>query len=163
MSQSGARRPSILDPVAAEIVRHGSVWQSKRAAPQAWTVQDRSAGLNGLDSASGTIYNHAVRRTFRRSTKERAMVVKNGRTVTFVYRPDQNACRDVALAGSFNDWKPDQGKMTRQKDGTYRKRLTLGPGEYRYKFVVDSQWVEDPQAETETLNEFGTKDSVVRV
>ena len=91
------------------------------------------------------------------------MVLKNGKTVTFVYRPDQTACRDVALAGSFNDWQPDKGKMTRQKDGTYRKRVTLNPGEYRYKFVVDQRWVEDPQADKQATNEFGTKDSVVVV
>lgn len=91
------------------------------------------------------------------------MVLKNGKTVTFVYRPDQPSCRTVALAGSFNDWKPDKGKMNRQKDGTYRKRVTLGPGEHRYKFVVDDQWVEDPQAEKQTVNEFGTRDSVVVV
>lgn len=91
------------------------------------------------------------------------MVVKNGKTVTFIYRPEHPSCRDVALAGSFNDWKPDKCKMTRQKDGTYRKRIALHPGEHRYKFVVDDQWVEDPQAERQTTNEFGTKDSVVVV
>ncbi len=92
------------------------------------------------------------------------MVLKNGKTVTFVYRPDQNDCRSVALAGSFNDWQPDKGRMTRQKDGSFRKRLTLMPGEHRYKFVVDdSTWLEDPQADRQTTNEFGTKDSVVVV
>ena len=91
------------------------------------------------------------------------MVLKNGRTVTFVYRPDQAACSEVALAGSFNEWQPDKGRMTRQKDGTYRKRVVLGPGEHRYKFVVDQQWVEDPQADKQATNGFGTKDSVVVV
>lgn len=91
------------------------------------------------------------------------MVEKNGRTVTFVYRPDRNDCHQVALAGSFNDWQPSKGRMTRQKDGTFRRRVTLTPGEHRYKFVVDNQWIEDPQAEQQTVNQFGTKDSVVVV
>lgn len=91
------------------------------------------------------------------------MVVKNGKTVTFVYRPDQNECHQVALAGSFNEWQPEKGKMTRQKDGSFRKRVTLNPGEYRYKFLVDNNWIADPQAEKQTRNEFGTQDSVVVV
>ncbi len=91
------------------------------------------------------------------------MVLKNGKTVTFVYRPDQNDCQNVALAGTFNDWQPEKGKMTRQKDGSFRRRLNLMPGEHRYKFVVDNTWLEDPQADKQTTNEFGTKDSVVVV
>ena len=91
------------------------------------------------------------------------MVLKNGKTVTFVYRPDQSGCQNVALAGTFNEWEPTKGKMTRQKDGSFRRRVTLNSGEHRYKFVVDDQWVEDPQADQQTVNEFGTKDSVVVV
>jgi 1,4-alpha-glucan branching enzyme len=90
------------------------------------------------------------------------MVLKNGKSVTFVFQPG-DSCHSVALAGTFNGWEPDKGKMTRQKDGSYRKRLTLGPGEYRYKFFVDNQWIEDPQAERQQPNEFGTRDSVVVV
>jgi cyclomaltodextrinase / maltogenic alpha-amylase / neopullulanase len=91
------------------------------------------------------------------------MVLKNGKTVTFVFRPD-GSCHEVALAGSFNSWEPSKGKMSRQKDGSYRKRLTLSPGEYRYKFLIDKdKWIEDPQAEKQAPNEFGSQDSVVVV
>jgi 1,4-alpha-glucan branching enzyme len=90
------------------------------------------------------------------------MVLKNGKTVTFVFRPD-GSCREVSLAGTFNSWEPSKGRMTRQKDGSYRKRLTLSPGEHRYKFFVDNNWIEDPQAERQQPNEFGTQDSVVVV
>jgi 1,4-alpha-glucan branching enzyme len=91
------------------------------------------------------------------------MIIKKGKSqVTFVYCPP-NHCRSVTVAGSFNDWQVDKGKMIRQKDGSYRKRLQLPPGRYRYKFVVDGQWVEDPQAEDQALNVYGTIDSVVNV
>jgi cyclomaltodextrinase len=91
------------------------------------------------------------------------MTIKKGKSqVTFVYFPP-NHCRSVAVAGSFNEWQADKGKMVRQKDGSYRKRLQLPPGHHRYKFVVDGQWVEDPQAEDQALNPYGTIDSVVNV
>ncbi|MHC4444648.1 MAG: isoamylase early set domain-containing protein [Planctomycetota bacterium] len=91
------------------------------------------------------------------------MLLKKGKSqVTFVFQPN-NACDRVQLAGTFNNWRPEKGKMNRQKDGSYRKRLTLEPGEYRYKFFVDGHWVEDEQADGIVTNEFGTHDSLVTI
>lgn len=91
------------------------------------------------------------------------MLIKKGKSqVTFVYQP-VDGCRKVHLAGSFNNWQPSEYPMTRQKDGTFRKRLNLEPGEYRYKFLVDGQWVEDPQADSVVPNEYGTYDSLVKI
>ena len=91
------------------------------------------------------------------------MIIRKGKSqVTFVYLPSYN-CRRVELAGSFNDWQPEKGRMTRQKDGSYRKRVSLDPGEHHYKFVVDGQWLADDDGEGQVANEFGTSDSVVCV
>ncbi len=90
------------------------------------------------------------------------MVIRQGMTVTFVYRPE-GACRQVFLAGTFNDWSPCDDRMMRQKDGTYRKRLQLGAGHYEYKFVVDGTWREDKEADALVANEFGTQNAVVAV
>ena len=92
-----------------------------------------------------------------------AMIIRKGKSqVTFVYAPD-NTCQQVLLAGTFNDWIPEKGKMIRQKDGSFRKRLRLSPGEYRYKFLVDGQWISDSDGEGQAANEFGTYDSPIRV
>ena len=53
--------------------------------------------------------------------------------------------------------------MTRPQDGSYRKRVTLDSGEYRYRFVVDGRWTDDPDAEQTVANEFGTHDAVIRI
>ena len=91
------------------------------------------------------------------------MVIKKGKSqVTFVFNGG-DGCRRVELGGSFNDWQADQTRMARQKDGTFRKRVQLPPGEHRYKFLVDGNWVEDPEAECLAPNPFGTCDSVVTV
>ncbi len=91
------------------------------------------------------------------------MIVKKGKTqITFVYQP-HNHCRHVHVVGTFNAWEPEQGRMSRQKDGSFRKRLQLPPGEHRYKFLVDGEWVEDPDAQQKAPNEFGSMDSLVTV
>lgn len=91
------------------------------------------------------------------------MVVKKGKSqITFVFQP-VNGCRKVALVGSFNDWAPGACTMSRQKDGSFRKMLKLEPGEYRYRFLVDGEWVTDPEADSVVPNVFGSTDSLVKV
>jgi 1,4-alpha-glucan branching enzyme len=91
------------------------------------------------------------------------MVIKKGKSqVTFVFTPENN-CRRVQVVGSFNDWEPAYGKMIRQKDGSYRKRVQLTAGQHRYKFLVDDQWFDDPQAEQVIPNPFGSQDALVTI
>ena len=91
------------------------------------------------------------------------MLIKKGKSqVTFVFQP-ANGCQRVALVGSFNDWAPEACSMARQKDGSFRKKLSLQPGEYRYRFLVDGEWITDPQADSVVPNAFGTTDSLVKV
>ncbi len=61
-----------------------------------------------------------------------------------VFRLDayQNAHK-VFLTGSFNNWKPDQLKMTKTNTG-WELPIYLDEGTYAYKFVVDGQWITDP-------------------
>src|SRR3989442_1425470 len=52
--------------------------------------------------------------------------------------------QSVAIAGSFNSWQPEQAKTT--GNGGWVKELTIAPGRYEYMFVVDGQWMADPNA-----------------
>ena len=45
---------------------------------------------------------------------------------------------DVKLAGEFNNWVPEATE--RQEDGSWSRVLSLAPGKYMYKFVVDEEW-----------------------
>jgi hypothetical protein len=39
----------------------------------------------------------------------------------------------------------------------------LPPGRHEYKFVVDGQWLPDPNAQANAFNAYGTLNSVVEV
>lgn len=52
--------------------------------------------------------------------------------------------KKVALAGNFNDWDPETLYMKRTADG-WELPYALGPGNYQYKFIVDGEWMTDPQ------------------
>ena len=69
----------------------------------------------------------------------------------------------VAIAGTFNDWRPEATPMTEVGQGRWRKELALPPGTYEYLFVVDGRWLADPLARATTPNPFGGVNSVIRV
>ena len=64
--------------------------------------------------------------------------------------------KQVFVAGTFNDWKPDELKMRRRTKGqdVFFRVLDLPPGTHEYKFVVDGEWQLDAHAPS-APNEFG--------
>jgi len=86
----------------------------------------------------------------------------SGRETGFVL--EHNGAENVYLCGDFNNWKPASLRMIGHPDvGLWEKRLTLSPGRYEYKFIVDGKWVHDPDARENIPNIFGSLNSVVEV
>jgi 1,4-alpha-glucan branching enzyme len=73
------------------------------------------------------------------------------------------AAKQVFVAGSFNDWKPETTPLVRLGDGRWKGDLRLGPGRHEYLFVVDGQWRPDPNARETVQNPFGGQNSVIQV
>ena len=71
--------------------------------------------------------------------------------------------KEVCIAGSFNDWHPSVTPMIGLGDGRWAKELTLKPGRYEYRFVVDGEWMADPGAAEVAENGFGGLNSVLVV
>ena len=69
----------------------------------------------------------------------------------------------VCIAGSFNDWRPDATPMVGLGTGRWVKELTLPPGRHEYRFVVDGEWVDDPNAKEATPNPHGGVNAVLTV
>ncbi len=73
------------------------------------------------------------------------------------------SARKVCLAGSFNDWKPERTEMLPLGGGKWEKDLTLAPGTYEYRLVVDGKWIADPNADHSVINPFGERNSILTV
>ena len=71
--------------------------------------------------------------------------------------------KEVYLAGEFNNWKLDESSRMEQNNGSWTKRLKLDNGKYRYRFVIDGNWTEDPANPLTQVNSFGTFDSLLEV
>lgn len=79
--------------------------------------------------------------------------------VTFVL--DAPSGFDVSIAGNFNKWEPKG--MTKGEDGLFRITMKLAPGTYQYKFLIDTEWREDPQNPRKQPNEYGGFNSIIDV
>src|ERR1043166_1934261 len=71
--------------------------------------------------------------------------------------------KQVCVAGSFNEWKPEKTPLMRAGNGRWVGDLSVGPGRYEYLFVVDGQWLPDPNAKESVANPFGGTNSVLTV
>ena len=71
----------------------------------------------------------------------------------------------VYLAGSFNNWDPTALRMAdKAGNGVFSATVTLAPGIYEYKFVINGVWTLDPDPDRDwTQNGLGTLNSVLRV
>jgi len=69
----------------------------------------------------------------------------------------------VYVAGDFNGWKLDETTLMEHNNGLWTKRISLTPGSYRYKFVKDGEWLEDPNNPKAATNPYGQKDSLIEV
>lgn len=69
----------------------------------------------------------------------------------------------VYLAGNFNEWIPDSRPLKVGKNGVWRTTMTLAPGVYEYRFVVDGQWRDDPRCDEKIPNGMGSENCLLRV
>ena len=73
------------------------------------------------------------------------------------------AAKQVFVAGSFNNWQPEQTPLVAAGNGRWTGDLKVAPGLYEYLFVVDGQWLPDPKATQSVENPFGGRNSVLKV
>jgi len=66
----------------------------------------------------------------------------------------------VLLAGDFNDWTLEGSEMD-PMGGVWTKVIKLPPGRYRYRYVVDGRWENDPSNAAVEPNPYGGYDSVL--
>jgi len=68
--------------------------------------------------------------------------------------------QEVYLAGGFNDWDTSSNPMKKDKKGVWKTALSLKPGKYEYRFLVDGNWKNDPSCCDCVPNEFGSENCV---
>lgn len=68
--------------------------------------------------------------------------------------------RSVKLAANFTEWEKNPLDLMKLENGIWVLILPLPAGNHPYRFIVDGQWLNDPQNPHRAPNPFGTENSV---
>ncbi len=159
-----------LDEAVMAAVRTGAA-PAPAARPRGWrwlfepqALRVRPIWAPALAAAAVLAILALGRGPERGATGEGVRVAAVTDTVYVRFQLAAPGARVVAVAGSFNDWRPDALPMLRDRDGVWTVTVPLPVGEHRYQFVVDgAQWRSDPTAHAQVDDGFGGANSVIVV
>ncbi len=66
----------------------------------------------------------------------------------------------VLVAGDFTGWQEAPVSLKKSKAGTWKATVSLAPGVYEYRLLVDGKWEDDPKCEQRRPNQFGGENCV---
>ena len=119
--------------------------------------------LNKIANLLGVNLNELVTLQKNRTTgKEEGMKMRGKQKKTHFELMSSEANK-VAVAGDFNSWDERGLSMRKNKNGLWKVGVSLKPGRYEYKFIVDGQWVTDPANSNTVSNAHSTLNSVKEV
>lgn len=78
--------------------------------------------------------------------------------ITFTYPAPE--AQSVLLAGDFTGWQQAPLSLKKDKTGTWKKTVSLAPGSYQYRLLVDGEWRDDPHCPNRQPNQFGGENCV---
>ena len=71
---------------------------------------------------------------------------------------------NVCIAGDFNNWQPEKTQLSQNShNGRWNTSIQISGGTYKYRYVVDGQWQQDPYNNRVEQNPFGEMNSVLEV
>ena len=92
---------------------------------------------------------------------EKTAVRSETRRVTFVFKSPE--AKDVRVTGDFTRWAPQGIRLSHDGNGRWRTVLSLDPGEYQYRLLVDGLWQNHEDATERVTNPYGSENCVLKV
>ena len=71
--------------------------------------------------------------------------------------------QSVSVAGTFNDWNSSQFNLKKDPESTWKGSLPLMQGSHQYRFFVDGNWADNPQAKEQIPNAYGGMNVILNV
>jgi 1,4-alpha-glucan branching enzyme len=73
------------------------------------------------------------------------------------------AARDVRVTGDFSRWARSGVRLHHDGHGLWSALLSLSPGVYEYRLLIDGEWADHPEAPRRIRNPFGGQNCVMTV
>jgi 1,4-alpha-glucan branching enzyme len=95
--------------------------------------------------------------------KEEVVMVRTSASKSVEFKLFAPQAKKVSIAGSFNKWDTKKLLAKKSSDGSWVAKLSLKPGRYEYKFLVDGNWQNDPCCNNCVPNSFGSHNCVIEI
>jgi chromosome partitioning protein len=123
-----------------------------------------SAGAKDYLKLAAELMKDSKVRDLDRFYRDAEEIISRSKPILVKFKIKSREARHVYVVGDFNNWTlGEASKLERSGDSEWQKSVTLKPGKYRYKFVVDGRWVHDPDNPQQEDNIFGNLDSVLNL
>jgi 1,4-alpha-glucan branching enzyme len=73
------------------------------------------------------------------------------------------AASDVRISGDFTGWTRGGIPLWNEGDGSWRTVLSLLPGIYEYRLVIDGDWADHREAPARVSNPYGGENCILTV
>jgi 1,4-alpha-glucan branching enzyme len=73
------------------------------------------------------------------------------------------AATSVQLVGDFTHWQEQPINLRKEPDGIWRVSVKLPPGAHHYRFLVDGEWLDDPECLVRVPTPFGSHNAVRQI
>jgi hypothetical protein len=73
------------------------------------------------------------------------------------------AASDVKITGDFTRWTGGGIPLRNEVDGSWRTVLSLLPGIYEYRLIIDGDWADHGEALARVSNPYGGENCVLTV
>lgn len=87
--------------------------------------------------------------------------MKRARSVAF--RTELPLASDVRVTGDFTGWSLGGIPLWDDGDGSWRTLLSLDPGVYQYRMVIDGDWADHDEAHIRVVNPYGGENCILTV
>lgn len=144
-----------------EIIRRSTDEKSTVQAEASWLINCIDVIAQSLTLSSPTATANTKENNHPTSISEKNNCSDTLHRVELTYKNYIN--RNLKLAGEFNDWIPDEGIETIQKNNTIHKIFFAPAGEYQYRLIIDGKWRNDPTNPDQILNPLGVHNSMLHV
>jgi 1,4-alpha-glucan branching enzyme len=104
------------------------IWMSDPANPE----RDNDGNGSFLSIARGV-----------RSEESKYVSYRICRDSAVEFRRWDDRARFTSIVGDFNNWNPENDILSRDGSNIWRLKKRLPKGTYRYKYIVDGQWLPD--------------------
>lgn len=156
------RAKQLSQLTSVQFGRSGSSRDAGALQPIGGNGEGAAAAATSVAQRSAVALAPSPGKTTAQKIEEFYGVQQFGEEVIFSARFD--TAKRVLIAGDFNNWSPDSTPMVKNgQPGKWTMSLPLRPGRYRYRFIVDGQWVTDPHNKYVEANQFGELNNIVEV